>query len=184
MEEYINKNYNSKYLKFKKYCNFKYSQLTEYELEDIYQEAIIKVLTSKNNIDNSINNIDGYFWITLLNCAVEYNIKRSKKNSYISNENSLEDFKNIDKYAIKDSEYFEQIDQDKFDILMEKLKSILLQNEYHFLINFTYNKMSYKEIAEQMSYSINNIFKMKKKTFEKIKIEIMNNKNFYLNEKD
>lgn len=182
-ENYLNENYKKNLKMFKEYCYKNYNgRLNNEEMEDVYQDTIVNVLKSKAYNTNTINDLNAYFWITLRNQVVHF-IKNKYKRIGNKEDNikiSFIDIKELEEYL------YEDFEEDKFNIggfdrLINKSKEILDQFEYKIFINYIFNKMTYREIADLLGYSAAMIYLKNKQIFIKIKKELDENGQDYFN---
>lgn len=200
MEKYIIDNYEENFKIYCKYCYKKYGKkLRKNDLEDIFNDSILSILTSKAYLSNNIKDYNGYFWIVLRNRTVKHlkdrniNVKIggeiiSVKIFDIDNINSDEEFSNnISKllFNIQLEEDFEymRFQEDMFEKLIEKSKTILDAIEYKIFINHIYNDLSYRDIAEIIGYSIYTVYLKNMQIVKKIKKELEDNKDEYFSPK-
>lgn len=136
---WLDLNYQEKFKSFRYYCHKYYSSFNEDDIEDMYQDSIIKVLAKS---ETKIDNYDGYFWITLLNCVKGRN---SKLVDYVELDESIE------------SEIFKKDDDDNyfffknygFNKLVNNSKSILNPVEHKIFINYFYNQLTHQQISKR-----------------------------------
>ncbi len=190
-DKWINENYNSIFTYFEKFCFKNYRFLTKESIEDIFNDSIIMIMSSKVYKHEKIQDVNAYFWITLRNETVKY-CKSFKKKSKIEvdiyQDNSW-DFENSE-YRVYMMKNFIEDQSDTFDykyfndvgfqLLVLKSKDILDHIEYKTFMNFIYSDMSLKKMSGYIGYHPVTIYKKKATAFDKIKKELNENRIKYL----
>lgn len=168
---YLKDNYENDISLLTSFIDKKYKgRFKKTDIKDIYHDSIIRVIESKSYKNNNISDIKGFVWITLRNEIVRV-LKKKKLDLEYLDGGDINDFSNL-----PNDDFFVQ---NGFDNLMNDIKSQLTPQEYWILVNYIYNKLSYKQISVIIGYSKQYVYCKNKLIVDKIKKLIDENREEY-----
>jgi RNA polymerase sigma factor (sigma-70 family) len=162
--------YNTNYKKFLKFIKYQYRKIPKSEHEELFLLGCYKYINSKAYQNNEIEDHDSYLWKILLKEPLNYCRKATKEAK--CDTLLVEEWGSITEEA-------EGLKSDFIVLLNDSMKTRLSHIEYQIFFLFANNHMSYKDIAKHLSYSPSTIYQKTKNIYEKIKIEISENRNRY-----
>ncbi len=168
-KEIIGELFEEQYIQFKKYLKNHYRSLNEYDVEDIIQQTIMKLLYKDEDITR-ITNIKSYIFSSLSNGAKDYFKKH----------NRVEIHEEFSKHFIN------QITSSTEDIvlqneLMEITQNVLNKMDANLRFAYIETKLkgrSYKDIMKETNEKLGTLLSRKNRAKKKIK-DAINNYNQY-----
>lgn len=143
---------------FKDYLSYKYTTLNEYDVEDIIQQTIVKLLYKGDDI-MSIKNLSSYMYSSLSNNAKDY-------------------FKKYDRIELHEdhSEHFQKLTlTTEEEILLKELKTIIKDTLFKMdmklrfvFIETEINGVSYQELVEQTGEKLGTLLSRKNRAKKKL----------------
>jgi RNA polymerase sigma factor (sigma-70 family) len=148
--------FETEYFSFKRYLGARFSQINEYDAEDIIQETVFKLLYKGDDI-LSIKNMTSYMYTALRNGAIDHLKKRKRE---VLAETQPEGRVQAADEAVIKSEVKRAL-KEAILSLDERSKFIFIETEI--------KGRSYKEIAEETGQNIGTLLSRKSRAQKKLK---------------